>query len=105
MDAVVALVAEIRCVDGAEETVARLLSELSVQVRSEPGNLAFAAWRRVEDPGSFMVYEEYRDDAAFRQHLETSHSRSFNTALSALAVGGGSSLVRLAPLGWQGSNS
>lgn len=41
--------------------------------RSEPGNLRFDVLRAVDDPARFLLYEVYRDEAAFRAHQQTVH--------------------------------
>jgi autoinducer 2-degrading protein len=92
---IVALIAEISSASEANAVVGDLLREFSEQVRSEPGNLTFRAWRSSEDPNRFLVYEEYQDDAAFREHLGSAHNESFNQSISPHVVGGASRLTRL----------
>ena len=79
---VVTLIAEIRSLEGHESRVADLLSGYTSQVRAEEGNRFFAATSSVDDPTRFLVYEEYRDAAAFQAHLHASENAVFNAALS-----------------------
>ena len=58
---------------GLEEEVADLLRELSASAETEPGCLQFAAHRALDDPRRFLLYEVYKDEAAFEQHQETEH--------------------------------
>jgi quinol monooxygenase YgiN len=39
--------------------------------RAEPGCVAFMANRSTENPRKFVLYEQFRDKAAFDAHLET----------------------------------
>jgi len=95
---IVALIAEICSASEGNAVVSELLHEFTEQVRSEPGNLSFRAWRSAGDPNRFLVYEEYADDAAFRDHLASAHNESFNQSIAPHVIGGGSMLTRLAEI-------
>jgi autoinducer 2-degrading protein len=71
-DAVV-VVAQYQARAGEEDTVATLLADYTTLVRAEPGCVAFSAHRALEDPGAFVLYECYRDQAAFDQHVMSAH--------------------------------
>ena len=92
---IVALIAEIRSATEESVIIAELLRDFTTQVREEPGNLSFRAWRSASDPNRFIVYEEYADDTAFRDHLASAHNESFNRSIAPHVVGGGSQLTRL----------
>lgn len=94
-EAVVALIAKIRSLEGHESRVADLLSGYTSQVRAEEGNLFFAASSSQADPTLFLVYEEYRDAAAFQAHLGASENAVFNAALAEHVADGGSELTML----------
>jgi quinol monooxygenase YgiN len=72
--------------------------DLTARVRAEPGNLAFAPHTLKDDPRRWFVYEEYRDEDAFREHIAADYGATFNAALADLVDGGGSRLTFLAPL-------
>lgn len=91
-----ALSAEFTAVPGAEERVAELVRDLTVHVRAEPGNLAFNPHRVRDEPRRWFVYEVYRDEAAFRDHLAADYGATFNAALANLVEGGGSRLTLFA---------
>jgi quinol monooxygenase YgiN len=55
--------------DRAEELIRRL-GEAS---RQEPGVVHYIAHRDSEDPRVFLMYEQYRDKAAFEEHGRTAH--------------------------------
>lgn len=71
---------------GEADRVAGLLDYYAELVRSEPGNVLFEAGRTIGSPERFVVYEEYRDQAAFEQHLHHAAGRAFNAALKPLIV-------------------
>jgi autoinducer 2-degrading protein len=41
--------------------------------RREAGNLRFDISQCVDDPARFLLYEAYRDEAAFKAHQQTPH--------------------------------
>lgn len=94
----VALYATFTALAGKEIDVARLLADLTLEVRKEPGNVLFEPTTVRGDPRSFFVYEVYRDEAALEAHLAAPHGAVFNGALSDLVHGGGSALTWLTPL-------
>jgi quinol monooxygenase YgiN len=58
---------------GKEEEVLAALSKLIEAARTEPGNLAFAAYRQFDDPRSYVLLERYTSREAFAEHRETKH--------------------------------
>lgn len=71
---------------GEGDRVATLLADFAEVVRAEEGNVVFDASRLVDDPDRFFVYEVYRDEAAFQQHLASPAGGPFNEALQQLIV-------------------
>lgn len=53
-------------------TFARTVAELAAASRAEAGCLEFKA-SRGEDGTTFVLYEEWRDDAALEAHYATEH--------------------------------
>lgn len=94
----IALYAEFTATDGNRDLVTELIAEFAVRVRAEPGNLAFDPHHRVDSPTTVFVYEAYRDQAAFDEHLASPHGHDFNRRLGDLIVGGGSRLTMLSPI-------
>ena len=78
------LFAEFTARPGHEEEVNELLIGLTQQVRQEPGCVAFLPHRLAENAAKFFVYEIYRDDAAFEQHISAPYGLEFNTRLTPL---------------------
>jgi quinol monooxygenase YgiN len=59
--------------EGEEERAAELIRELAAATRQEPGNIQWVAHRSVDDPRTFMIYEQYSDEDAFKEHGQTEH--------------------------------
>lgn len=58
---------------GEEARVAQHLGALAAASRSEPGCLAYVAHKATDDAATFLVYERYRDRAAFEAHRASEH--------------------------------
>ncbi len=48
----------------------RLLAEMTPFANAEPGCHKYIVNRSVDDPNSFLLYEQYTDEAAFGAHRE-----------------------------------
>ncbi|MET0474323.1 MAG: putative quinol monooxygenase [Mycobacterium sp.] len=73
-----ALLARYHAGSGNGDTVASALKEMADAVaRDEPACLAYHAARSIEDPDTFVLYEEYVDEAALLAHRETPHFMTF----------------------------
>jgi quinol monooxygenase YgiN len=62
------VVATWRAKEGEEERVRGILEALTPLIRAEPGCLQYTVHRSVDDPRTFLLYEQYRDEAAFKAH-------------------------------------
>jgi (4S)-4-hydroxy-5-phosphonooxypentane-2,3-dione isomerase len=58
--------------DRADEA-AKMLREMSELSVKEPGCIGFDVSRGVEDPNQFLLYEQWKDDAALDYHFNTEH--------------------------------
>jgi quinol monooxygenase YgiN len=58
---------------GTETEVLALVAELVTAARTEPGNLAFDAYRNVDEPRSYVLLERYASREAFADHRATDH--------------------------------
>jgi quinol monooxygenase YgiN len=90
-----ALYAEFTANPGAEQRVAELVRDLTARVRAEPGNILFDARTVRDEPRRWFVYEVYRDEVAFHEHLAADYGAEFNGALADLVEGSGSRLTFL----------
>jgi quinol monooxygenase YgiN len=69
------LVVRMTAREGQEERAAELIRELAPASAEEPGSVHYLAHRDPEDPRVFLMYEQYRDQAAFEEHGQTEHFR------------------------------
>jgi quinol monooxygenase YgiN len=59
--------------EGSEHDVLALLPKLIEVTRTEPGNVAFDAYRKLDDPRTYVLLERYRSREAFSAHRDTAH--------------------------------
>ena len=57
--------------DGKDDEIAAVLKTAVMNSRAEPGCVLFMANRSTENPRKFVLYEQFRDEAAFQAHLAT----------------------------------
>ncbi len=62
---------------GHEEEVAQIFGKLEAASRKEPGCLMYVVHRHKDDPRTFFIYEQYKDDAALQAHKETAHFQEY----------------------------
>jgi quinol monooxygenase YgiN len=67
------LVARMVAKDGEEDRAAGIIAELGAASREEPGVVHYIAHRDPENRRVFLMYEHYRDKAAFEEHGATEH--------------------------------
>ena len=89
------LVAEFVARPDAVEEVRELLLGYSRIVRSEPGNIMFVCHEVQDTPEKFLVYEVYKDQLAFNQHIASTVNSSFNLTLATRIDSGGVRLTFL----------
>lgn len=58
---------------GSAAEIEQILLELARETRREPGVLMFLANRAQDAPDMFVLYEQYRSEAAFLEHQQTAH--------------------------------
>jgi (4S)-4-hydroxy-5-phosphonooxypentane-2,3-dione isomerase len=62
---------------GHEQQVADLFQPLTEASRKEPGCVLYVAHQHRDDPRKFLVYEQYKDDAALEAHRNSEHFRRY----------------------------
>jgi quinol monooxygenase YgiN len=67
------IVATWKALPGKAEEVEQILLELAHETRKEPGVRMFLANRAKEARDTFVLYEQYVDEAAFLAHQQTEH--------------------------------
>jgi quinol monooxygenase YgiN len=65
--------------NGMENKVAEAFRPLIEQSRREPGCLMYVVHQRKDEPRRFLVYEQYKDDAALEAHRESDHFQKYAT--------------------------
>ena len=70
------LVARMTAREGEQDRVAEIIPELAAASSAEPGNVHYIPHRDPEDPRVFVIYEQYRDKAAFEEHGQTDHFKT-----------------------------
>jgi quinol monooxygenase YgiN len=68
-----ALVVRLTAREGEEDRAAELIDRLVEASRAEPGVVHYISHRDPEDPRVFLIYEQYRDKAAFEEHGASEH--------------------------------
>jgi quinol monooxygenase YgiN len=69
----VQLIARYTITAGKEDEVLALLPKLTEAARAEPGNIAFTAYRQLDDPRGCVLLERYASREALAAHRETAH--------------------------------
>lgn len=54
------------------------LRKLAAETRKEPGNALYLIHRSVDDPRKFMIYEQYRSQAAMETHLAKDYFQRYS---------------------------
>ena len=78
------IVARVMVKAGQEKAFIDIASKLVTATRAEEGNLFYALYQSTENPSAFIVYEEYKDDAAFEAHASSAHFAAFAEATNDL---------------------
>jgi quinol monooxygenase YgiN len=61
---------------GQVDEVLPLVQQMAEASRAEPGNLAFDAYRRLDDDREVVLLERYESREAFEAHRDTPHFRT-----------------------------
>jgi quinol monooxygenase YgiN len=59
--------------EGEEEYIADILRKVQRLTNEESGCRMFVTHRSTEDPRTFLLYEQFEDEAAFKAHGESEH--------------------------------
>jgi len=69
---------------GTGDTIAAALEKQVAASRKEPGCVTFIAYRSLEEPDHFVLYEQYADDEALAAHRETPHYLEMSSIVAPL---------------------
>ncbi len=69
------------------DVVAAALAKHTAATRKEPGCVQFSTYRSLGDPDSFILYEQYVDEASLEAHRQTPHFERYvrDTIIALLA--------------------
>jgi quinol monooxygenase YgiN len=70
------LVARLTAREGEQDRAAELIGQIVEASRKEPGVVHYIPHRDPEDPRVFLMYEQYRDKAAFEEHGQSEHFKA-----------------------------
>ncbi len=74
----IVLLAQYQAKDGQGDAVAAALTEMATLVREhESGCAMYQVSRKQDDANSFILYEQYVDQAAVDAHRETAHFQKY----------------------------
>lgn len=62
---------------GKENEIADLFRPLQAESRKEPGCILYIVHQHVDDPRKFLVYEQYKDEAALAAHRNSHHFQHY----------------------------
>ncbi len=66
------------------------VTELETITRQEPGNLDYGFWESHSDPGVFLVFERWEDEAAIQTHSNSEHMAAFLGKAGEIGITGAS---------------
>jgi quinol monooxygenase YgiN len=71
------VVAQWEAKPGQADRIADILSRFLPEAQSEPGAKLFLISRAKENPAQFLFYELFGDEAAFKEHQESAHFKTY----------------------------
>jgi quinol monooxygenase YgiN len=77
----IAVLATLQVDEGHADAVRTALLHLAEQARYEDGTQLFAVNEAIYEPGHFVVFERYRDEAAVTAHRTSAAMDEFRAAL------------------------
>ena len=84
----ITLTAKLTAAEGKADAMQAALVAMIAEVQTkEPGVMQYAMHTVEGQPGVFLFYEQYADDAAFAAHRTTDHMKAFGAALGDLMAG------------------
>ncbi|HTW87592.1 MAG TPA: putative quinol monooxygenase [Candidatus Binataceae bacterium] len=81
------VIAKLKVKPGSEKQIEQACTEMAANVRQEPDTLTYIMHRSTTDPTVIMVYEVYKDAAAFEYHRKTPHMAAMFSKIKDLVAG------------------
>jgi quinol monooxygenase YgiN len=91
------LIAFIHMLPGKEADVITAMQQLAEAARKEPGCGRFDVYLDEKNPLILVVLEDYRDEAAFRVHVQASYTKEILVRIAGKMQGGKPEVVILKP--------
>lgn len=66
------------CIETARPEVLKLIEH----TRQEKGNLRYDYFQDVKEPGTFVILEQFADQAAFQEHINSEHYKAVTSQLA-----------------------
>ena len=79
------VITKFKAKSGSEEQLYEELRNLVAPTRAEKGCINYDLHRSVEDPGTFMFYENWESRGLWEQHMESPHLQEFSSMQEELA--------------------
>lgn len=74
---IITLVVPVKARNDKKDAVRKRLVELARQTVKEKGNICYNVHEEVESPGSFIIYEKWKNRKALDFHMEQEYLKSF----------------------------
>lgn len=73
----ITITAVLKAVKGKEDELKEILLDVIKPSRDEEGCIEYVLHESVEDPGVFVFYESWRDEAALTMHISSAHYQNY----------------------------
>jgi len=83
----IVITAILKAAEGKGDELEQEFKNLVPKVLQDPGTIAYAVHRAMDDPSKFLVYEKYESVEALRAHGSTPHFREFSRATASMIDG------------------
>jgi quinol monooxygenase YgiN len=87
MSELLTVIAEIRAKSGQDAALRRQLRSLVAPTRAEPGCMAYDLHESNTEPGRFVFYETWKQEADLDAHFQTPHMMEFQARIPELVDG------------------
>lgn len=81
------IVARMTVQAGKEKEFITAAQPLINGTRAEEGNLSYNLYQSIENPASFIFYEEYQNEQAMESHAASSHFKAFGKVKEQIVCG------------------
>ncbi|MDY6908261.1 MAG: putative quinol monooxygenase [Chloroflexota bacterium] len=83
----IVVAATLMAAEGKGDELEQQFKALVPKCLGDPGTVAYAVHRGLDDPSKFLVYEKYASGDALKAHSQTPHFKEFSQAISSLVQG------------------